>query len=130
MTTRRLSLPFILAGFLTAAPQNVETKLQGVLIDKLCSLNAETRVVPGPRLEGGIIVAYNHTKECALMPACEKSGYGIFTYDSKFVPFDRAGNQKAMAYFKQTAQEDDFRVEVAGEMHGGVMRVNSIRPLP
>jgi hypothetical protein len=65
-----------------------------VLIDKICAYKAETRIVPGGLLEGGIITIYPHTKQCALMPDCQKSGYGVFTYDQKFLPFDEAGNQR------------------------------------
>jgi hypothetical protein len=107
-----------------------DTKVQGVLIDKVCSYKAETRVVPGGLLAGGIITIYPHTKQCALMPDCQKSGYGIFTYDQKFLPFDGAGNQKALAYFKQAKQEDDFRVEVTGQIQSDVLKVASIKPLP
>jgi hypothetical protein len=105
-------------------------KVQGVLIDRMCSWKAETRIVPGPRLEGGIIVAYTHTKQCALAPECRKSGYGIFTYEGKFVPFDEAGNQKALAFFKQSRKDEDYRVEVDGWMRGELMSVQSIRDLP
>ncbi len=118
------------AAVVAASVGPQETKVEGVLIDKLCSAKAETRVVPGPRLEGGIIVAYTETKSCALMPECQRSGYGVFSYEGKFIPFDAAGNQKALAYFKQSKQEDDFRVEVTGQMQGDVMKVTSIRPLP
>ena len=95
---------------------------------KVCSYKAETRVVPGGLLAGGIITIYPHTKQCALMPDCQKSG--IFTYDQKFLPFDGAGNQKALAYFKQAEQEDDFRVEVIGQIQSDVLKVASIKPLP
>jgi hypothetical protein len=114
----------------SAAAETSETKVQGVLIDKMCSYKAETRIVPGGLLAGGIITIYPHTRQCALMPECQKSGYGIFTYDQKFLPFDEAGNQKALAYFKQAKQEDDFRVEVAGQSQGEVFKVASIKPLP
>lgn len=113
----------------SAAAETSETKVQGVLIDKMCSYKAETRIVPGGLLAGGIITIYPHTRECALMPECQKSGYGVFTYDQKFLPFDEAGNQKALAYFKQAKQEDDFRVEVAGQSQGEVFKVASIKPL-
>lgn len=103
---------------------------QGVLIDKNCSYKAETRVVPGTRLEGSIIVAYIHTRRCALMPECRRSGYGVFTYDNKFLPFDAAGNQKALAFFKQAKQEDNFRVEVTGELQGDLIRVANNKSLP
>ena len=54
----------------SAAP----TTVQGVLVDRECSAKAEVRVVPGARLEGGILVAYAHTRQCALMPSCQKNG--------------------------------------------------------
>jgi len=127
---RNFGMAVALAGFAGAATEKPVTKLEGVLIDQMCSYKAETRVVPGPRLEGGILVAYTHTKKCALMPDCQKSGYGVFTYDGKFVPFDEAGNQKAVAYFKQSPKDDDFRVAVTGEMQGGVFKVAAITPLP
>src|SRR5438046_2098427 len=72
--------------------------IQGVLIDKECSVRAETRLVSGanPHLEGGMLWAYTHDKPCLLMPACQRSGYGVFAYETnKFMPFDAAGNQKA-----------------------------------
>lgn len=127
---RSLCVAGALAAFLTVRAQNPETKLEGVLIDKHCSYKAETRIAPGPRLEGGIIAIYPHTKQCDLLPECQKSGYGVFTYDQKFVPFDAAGNQKALAYLKQSKQDDEFRVEVTGQMQGDILKVTSIKPLP
>jgi len=113
-----------------AGVETSETKVQGVLIDKECSSKAETRVVPGPRIEGGILAAYTHTRQCALMPACQRSGYGVFTYDSnKFLAFDAEGNRKALALFRNSKKEDDFRVEVVGEIQGDLMKVTSIRLL-
>ncbi|HEY6346297.1 MAG TPA: hypothetical protein VIY49_32815 [Bryobacteraceae bacterium] len=125
---RYLLVVSVLACFATAAS---EANYQGVLIDKACSYKAETRIVPGPRLEGGIVVAYAHTRQCALMPACQKSGYGVFTYDNKFLPFDEAGNQKALALLKTTKKEDDLRVEVSGEYDAknNVLKVAGIKLL-
>jgi hypothetical protein len=127
---RNFGLIVVSVWLVTAVAETSETKVQGVLIDKMCSYKAETRIVPGGLLAGGIITIYPHTRQCALMPECQKSGYGIFTYDQKFLPFDEAGNQKALAYFKQAKQEDGFRVEVAGQSHGEVFKVASIKPLP
>ena len=127
-----VGLAVALAGWLTATSVNSpqETKVQGVLIDRVCSYKAETRVVPGPRLEGGMIVAYTHTRKCALMPECRMSGYGVFTYDDeKFLAFDPAGNATALSYFRQAKQEDNFRVEVTGQIQGDTMKVVSIKPL-
>ena len=126
---RNFGLIVVSVWLVSAAAETSETKVQGVLIDKMCSYKAETRIVPG-LLAGGIITIYPHTRQCALMPECQKSGYGVFTYDQKFLPFDEAGNHKALAYFKQAKQEDDFRVEVAGQNQDGVFKVPSIKPLP
>ena len=104
-------------------------EVKGVLMDKQCSSKAETHIVPGPRLEGGILVAYNHTRQCALMPACQKSGYGIFTYDQKYLSFDAAGNQKALAALKASKKEDDLIVEVTGEIQNDTIKVTSLKLL-
>lgn len=126
---RIVCLAAIPVGWMTATSNTSDTKVQGVLIDKMCSYKAETRVGPDSGLEGGIIAIYPETKQCALMPECQRSGYGVYTYDGQFLPFDEAGNQKALAYFKQSKQEDDFRVEVTGQIQGGRLKVTSISPL-
>lgn len=120
----------VLSAWLSTASDNSETKVQGVLIDKMCSYKGESRVAPGPRIDGGILAIYPHTKQCALMPDCQKSGYGVFTYGQKFLAFDEAGNKKALAFFKESKKEDDFRVEVTGRIQGDTIKVTSIQPLP
>lgn len=132
MTTpfRNLVLAGLVACAAALSGATSQTKVQGVLIDKQCSSKAETRVAPGPRIEGGMLVAYTETRQCALMSSCQRSGYGVFTYDSnKFLAFDPAGNRKALAIFKNSEKEDDFRVEVTGEVQGDHMKVASIRLL-
>ena len=96
-------------------------------MDEMCSSKAEVRIVSGPRLEGGMIVAEAHTRQCALMPACEKSGYGVFTYDNKFLKFDPAGSRKALAALKTSKKEDDLKVEVTGEIQGDMIKVASLK---
>lgn len=127
---RTLGVVAVVAALLPLGAESPETKVTGVLIDRMCSYKAYTRIVPGPRLEGGIVVAYAHQRECALMPDCQKSGYGVFTYDHKFLPFDEEGNKKAVAFFKASKKEDDFRVEVTGEIQGEILKVKAIQPLP
>jgi len=122
----RLSLcvPAMLASFAGVA---CAAQVQGILIDQMCSSKAEVRIVSGPRLEGGMIVAEAHTRECALMPACQKSGYGVFTYDNKFLKFDEAGSRKALAALKASKKEDDLKVEVTGEIQGDTIKVASLK---
>lgn len=75
--------------------------------------------------------AYTHTRQCLLMPACQRSGYGIFTYDtSKFLGFDPAGNQRALALIEASKKQDDLRIEVAGEIQGDKIKVSTLKLLP
>ena len=122
--TKNLWLVTLISGLSAVAHA---ASVQGVLMDKMCSYKAETRVVPGDRLEGGMLVAYVHTRQCALMPDCQKSGYGVYTYDDKFLAFDEAGNRKALALLKETKKEDDLRVEVTGEIQGDTIKVATIK---
>ena len=122
----RLSLcaPALLASFAAVASA---AQVQGILIDQLCSSKAEVRIVSGPRLVGGMIVAEAETRECALKPACQRSGYGVFTYDNKFLKFDPAGNRKALAALRASKKEDDLKVEVTGEIQGDTIKVASLK---
>lgn len=84
-----------------------------------------------PHLEGGMLWAYTHDKKCLLMPSCQRTGYGVFTYESnKFVAFDTAGNQKALALIQSSKKDDDMRIEVAGEVDGDKIKVTSLKLLP
>ena len=112
----------------TAAGADI-TELQGVLIDRNCSYNVKPRVVPGPRIEGGMLSAYVHKRECALTPESLESGLGVFTYDQEFVPFDKEGNRKAVALLRATKKEDDLRVVVRGELHDGSITVKELKLL-
>jgi hypothetical protein len=102
--------------------------LEGALLDKDCSFKAELRIMNPPRLmEGGMVVAEAHTKQCLLMPECEKNGFGLYTRDNKFYTFDEAGNRKALALVRASRKEDDFEVEVTGEVQGDTIKVESLK---
>jgi hypothetical protein len=134
----RLLSTFTAFGVLAVlAAAGTETKdsgaIRGVLLDSKCSANAETRMVPGttPHFEGGMLWAYNHTRECLLMSACQRSGYGIFTYDGdRFLAFDAAGSQKALALIQASKKVDDLRIEVTGQVQGDKLKVATIKMLP
>ena len=119
-----LCIPAMLAVFAAVASA---AQVKGILMDQMCSSKAEVHIVAGPRLEGGMIVAEAHTRGCALMPACQKSGYGVFTYDNKFLKFDEAGSRKALAALKASKKEDDLKVEVTGEIQGDTIKVASLK---
>lgn len=103
--------------------------VHGILMDQMCSSKAEVRLVPGPRLDGGMITAEAHTRECALLPACQKSGYGVYTPDNKFLKFDAAGSRKALQAIKASKREDDLEVDVTGEIKGDTIKVASLKLL-
>lgn len=105
--------------------------IKGVLMDEMCSGKADLRISGATStLVGGRIVAEAHTKECLLKPACEKSGYGVYTDDNKFLRFDAAGNRKALAAVKASSKLDDFEVEVTGEVKDDTIRVATLKILP
>ena len=114
-----------------AAPSVADPSAQhfeGALLDADCSFKAELRVANPPRLmEGGMVVAEAHTKECLLKPQCEKSGFGIYTRDNKFYTFDKAGNRKAVALLRASRKNDDLEIEVTGQVQGDTIKVESLK---
>lgn len=105
----------LLAGF--AAVASGET-VEGVLMDKACSTKA---------VSGGQQVAKDHTTECALLAACQKSGYGVFTGDGKFLTFDVKGNGRALQLVKTTKKKDNLRITVDGVVQGDKITVSRIK---
>ena len=110
---KQLLRSFIVVGAFAMAAHAEEIK--GILMDQMCSGKADLRISGATGLlVGGRIVAEAHTRECLLMPECQKSGYGVYTSDNKFLKFDEAGNRKALAAIKS--------VEQAGRLRSGSHR--------
>ena len=126
MTLRRSLLIAVIVAGMAGIVSAEEVK--GVLMDQACSGKAEVRVL-STGIEGGMIVAEAHTRECALMPSCQKSGYGIFTWDNKFLKFDAAGSKKALEAIKASKKLDDLEVKVTGEVKGDTIKVESLKLL-
>jgi hypothetical protein len=129
---RRLLPLFFLAtlpvGFVSAAG---DQDVKGVLMDQKCSGTADLHISGATgALVGGRIVAEAHTRQCLLMPECEKSGYGIYTSDNKFLKFDEAGNRKAVAAIKAAMRIDDMEVEVTGQIKDDTIKVATLKILP
>ena len=135
---RLVSLFAVITALVCAVSIGAQTSgnsgtIKGILLDTECSPNAEARMVstPTPHFEGGTVWTYTHTRKCLLMPACQRSGYGVYSLDTyKYMPFDAAGNQKAAAALAASKKEDDIRVEVTGQMEGGKLKVASLKLLP
>lgn len=107
-----VALMLAFAGIASAA------ELEGVLIDKMCSMKALA--------EGGEKAAGMHQRSCALMPDCVKGGYGVVTSENKFIPFDAEGNKKALKAVKASKKQDGLRVKVSGEQEGDAFAVKDL----
>ena len=126
--TRLLVVMSVCFGLMAADSPH---SMKGILMDQMCSGKADLRISGATGLlEGGRIVAESHTRECALMPQCEKSGYGVYSDDNKFLKFDEAGNRRAFAAIKASTKLDDFEVEVTGDVKGDTIKVVSLKMLP
>jgi hypothetical protein len=101
-----------LAGIAAAA------EVDGILIDKMCSAKA---------LKGGQAAATKHDRDCATAAACEKSGYGVYTAEGKWLAFDDAGNKRAIAALKASKKTDDLRVTVTGDVDGDSIKVATLK---
>jgi putative intracellular protease/amidase len=65
-----------------------------------------------------------HTRSCAL--ACKKTGFGLMTSGGDWIPFDAAGNTKAVAMLEASTQSADLKARVQGRRDKGVLAVDSI----
>ena len=117
-TLRRLLV--LSAAILVVVYVAQAAELQGILIDKMCSAKV---------LQGGQKAARAHTRECALMPDCAKSGYGVYTADGKFITFDSDGNKKAEEALRASKKKDNLRVTVTGELSGDTITLASLKLL-
>jgi hypothetical protein len=87
-------------------------------MDKMCSVDA---------VKKGQKFAASHDTKCALEASCQKTGYGVFTADNKFLALDAAGNAKAVAALKTTKKLDNLQVTVDGDIQGDTIKVSSLK---
>lgn len=114
----------LIAGLLVAATTvawaHEKVKLTGYVVDVMCFADHVK-----DSAEAGTKAAAEHTKECALMEDCVKSGYGIYA-DGKWYPFDAKGNELAKAAFDKTSKNDHIKMTVEGMKHDGKILVEKI----
>jgi hypothetical protein len=106
----------LLAVFAVAASA---ADVDGFLIDKMCS----------GKVGKDQKAAAEHTTQCALMPPCQQSGYGVLTADGKYLTFDSAGNTRAIEALKATQKKDNLKVRVTGDVQGDAIKVSNLRIL-
>ena len=92
--------------------------VKGYLVDKMC---ASAHASEGEKF------GKMHKRECALMPSCVKSGYGVLTADGKFYKFDEGGDKKALEALKATSKADNIQIIVDGYQDGDNLKVASLK---
>jgi hypothetical protein len=106
---------FLLATVLAAVPlvARAEVWKNVSLVDTMCSSKEKVKKDPDA-----------HPTSCALQ--CAKGGFGIVAADGKFLKFDQAGNDQAVAALKATKKTDHLRATVDGELKGDTIAVKSV----
>src|SRR5271167_4011859 len=112
---RFTGLAVLAAGSLVIASA---AEFEGVLMDQACAADSA---------KDGQKAALKHDKDCALMAACVKSGYGIITADDKYIKLDQGATDKVVAALKKTDKADNLKVKVSGELSGYTITVTSIQ---
>ncbi len=100
---------------LTATVRIDSMMLKGDIIDNLCAGSKN------PAELGNFVKT--HTKGCALMPACVKSGYSIFAED-KLYKFDAASNAEIAEFLRKP--ESKLQVVVMVKKNDGELSLVSI----
>jgi uncharacterized protein YcfL len=90
-----------------ATAKTKKVKLTGYVVDKACSAKISQK-------ENVQEAAMGHTKKCALMDGCAKSGYSVFV-DGKFYEFDAKGNETAKALLAKSSLEKGIKFAVEGK---------------
>ena len=116
-TVKRILITVSTLFVALSVPLAAET-VEGYLIDKLCSAKVAKE---------GVGAAKTHTKDCALMPKCKGSGYGVVTEEGKFLKFDKDGDRMAAETLGFTDSKDNIKVTVDGEVNGSSITVVAIQ---
>ncbi|MFM8535575.1 MAG: hypothetical protein ACKOEC_18620 [Acidimicrobiia bacterium] len=111
---RLLAIFALIAGL--ASPSIAQTQtLKRTLVDNMCQMKMKT--------DHGALA--KHTRECALMDSCIKSGYAVVTDSGMVFKLDAKGNEQAVAALKASKQEANLKVTVAGAVKDGMVSVTS-----
>jgi len=102
------------AAFAFAQGEKKAAKISGFVIDNMCA-----------EMHGSEAEAKNHPNACALMEACEKSGFAIATKE-KVYKLDAHGNELALALIKESKTKKGLAVTAEGTLDGDTLRVDTL----
>jgi autotransporter translocation and assembly factor TamB len=109
-------------GVLTAlaaivyAQSSKPVTITGYLIDNACAESAKDL---GPRAKG-------HSRSCALMDSCEKSGYSVVTDDNTRYKLTEKGDGMAAELLKNSKTEKGVKVTAEGNYNGSEFDVTKL----
>jgi len=106
----------LMAGALIAQDKSVT--LTGYLIDNSCAASHATDKAFATWVK-------THGTSCAMMDACEKTGYAVFA-DDKLYKFDESGNSSAEDLLKNTKSKKGLHVKVEGTVDGNTVKVTKL----
>ena len=109
-----ITIVALMAGVLFAQEKTVT--ITGNLIDNACAESAKDL---GAR-------AKNHSTSCAMMDACEKSGYAVYASDNKLYKLDDKGNDSAADLLRNTKTQKGLKVSVEGTVDGDTIKVTKL----
>src|SRR5262249_44838534 len=103
MKTRKLLvIPIVLAALVLLYAQDKTVKVTGYLIDNACA---------GAHVKDADFAdkVKKHSRSCALMDSCLKSGYAIYS-ESKLYKFDEEGNKTVADLLKDSETKNGVMV--------------------
>src|ERR671932_471509 len=110
-----LGLALALAAVFAYAQDEKKTvKVTGYVVDNMCA-----------GMHGTEDEAKNHPNACALMPNCEKSGFGVVSGDKTY-KLDDNGNKLAAEALKSARAKRGLKVEVEGTLEGDTLHVDTL----
>ena len=99
------------AAFAYAQGEQKTLKVTGYVIDNMCA-----------EMHGTEAEASKHPNACALMEACEKSGYAVVAGEKTY-KLDAEGNKLAAEALKAAKTKKGLKVDVEGTLEGEILHV-------
>ena len=98
-----------------------QSSIAGYLLDQKCAASMKGD-------SAALDFAKQHTRNCALLPACRAKGYAVFA-QGKFFDLDGNGNKQAEKIIRASKRERGFQVAVCGDIKGTSIKVTHITEL-
>jgi hypothetical protein len=102
------------AVFAYAQGEKKTVKVTGYVVDNMCA-----------EMHGSEDEAKNHPNACALMPACEKSGFAVVSGDKSY-KLDAQGNKLAADALKEAKTKKGLKVDVEGTLEGDTLHADKL----